>query len=156
MSYTDLLGTIYQADQRAADPSDNVAVMTGFYAALDQLRAGECHPDGLMRLMEMNVTLAYSADLIVQRGTPETKALGHRVGQVSMKAAPALQALSERFANTRRIVARAEELQALRDVANTLDAVTQALTRGELLTVMRKAADVVEEATAEQRRKEAA
>lgn len=111
---------------------------------LEALMRGELTTDGFLRLNEMNVALCMAGELLRTRGVELTPLMGWRYKQESEIAAECYHQLGQRFNVRGRFVATAQELQAFRDSLNSLRQIIPALTRGEMLTVLSAAAELID------------
>ncbi|AXE31587.1 hypothetical protein DK842_17785 [Chromobacterium phragmitis] len=125
-------------------PSNDTDILDEPTRDLEALMRGELSTDGFLRLNEMNVTLCMAGELLRTRGVELTPLVGWQYKQESEIAAAAYAKLAERYSKRGRFVATADELEAFRASLNSLRQIIPALTRGELLTVLTAAADLIE------------
>ncbi|WP_440216281.1 hypothetical protein [Chromobacterium piscinae] len=125
-------------------PSNDTDILDEPARDLEALLRGELTTEGFCRLNEMNVALCMAGELLRTRGVELTPLIGWQYKQESEIAADAYAKLAERYSKRGRFVATADELQAFRGSLNSLRQIIPALTRGELLTVLIEAADLIE------------
>lgn len=108
-------------------------------AQLEELRTGNLEPAGFSVLAECNLIPHCVAEMIVERGTPESQTIAFKLHQQAVRAADALIGLSDRRSRSGRYIATGDELQEIRSSMSLIEQVCQILTRGELIQALRRA-----------------
>lgn len=83
--------------------------------------------------------------LLIERGTPATKELGVTFRMTGMVASDELQAIGKRYRTTGRLIGTGEQYRNIKDALDAMRNIIPVLSRGELLTVLHEAAQIVEE-----------
>lgn len=112
--------------------------------AMDKLRHGQLDTDGFFLLNEMNTALFFAGELLVKRGVGTTGLIGWQYKKESEAAADALADIANRYTKLGKLGATGDDIQALEAMFSALRQIIPAMTRGELLMVLKSAADLIE------------
>jgi hypothetical protein len=135
----DFLATrLYCASNEPLNEDKHTQMLVPFLTALESLRTGHLTLYQYERLMEGNLFAFELAARLHQHGTESTKALLAPTKQQFEAAADRLTELGERFAANghARFVAKAAELQALRDSFDLLDQLLGVSNEGHALSAL--------------------
>lgn len=125
--------------------TNDVDILDEPLADYERLLLGTVDVEGFTRLCEMAVATFCAGKLLIERGTPGTKELGATFRMTGMVASDELQAIGERYRTTGRLVGTGEQYRNVKDALDAMRNIIPVLSRGELLTVLHEAAQIVEE-----------
>jgi len=135
-------------------PTDDVDLLDQPREDYAALLAGKLCVNGFVRLSEIAVAAYMAGKLLIERGASlGTQELGGTYRMTGKLAVQSLEEIGIHQGKTGRFVGTADQYRNISDVLDMLAAVIPVLTRGELVTVLHEAAQVVEEGLAQARLK---
>ena len=137
-------------------PTDDIDLMDQPDAAFQALKLGQCNADDFNKIVEIVISVFVAGQLLQERGVGETKLMGWTYKSTGQEASLALQHIAKRYKETGKLIGTGDQLRAVGDALAAMRNIIPALTRGELVTVLHEAANMIEEGERDYQRLQAA
>ena len=136
-------------------PTNDIDLMDQPDAAFQALKLGQCNADDFNKIVEIVISVFVAGQLLQERGVGETKEIGTTYKVAGQDASLALQYIAKRYKETGKLIGTGDQLRAVGDALAAMRNIIPVLTRGELVTVLHEAANLIEEGERDYRRLQA-